>query len=313
MISLLDEFIGKMDKAALYQNFDYYGEIYHYTALKNIEPILLNAQNQIVLWASQFDCLNDISEGTIVEQRYHEVCKSLWNDGTISRKFFDLLEHITPSRNESFYISKGKTIRAYRGEYATYIASFSKNNDLLPMWNYYSKGDMFEGINLGLDVETISSNFGQSFADGKVKVSISPVIYDPDEQKKVIRNFLLEIVRNYEERFDCCVRALVSMRLTSWKMLFKQACFCHEQEVRIIVDVADKYRDILPVKYRTNSGYIIPYVEIKIDKSALRSVTLGPFRGTESQIKLQKSTLFQMLTSNQYFAKINVSNVPVRY
>ena len=87
----------------------------------------------------------------------------------------------------------------------------------------------------------------------------------------------------------------------------------YEKKVRIIVDGADKDKDILPVKYRTKSGYIIPYVEIKIDKSALRSVTLGPFRGTESQIKLQKSTLFQMLTSNQYFAKINVSNVPVRY
>lgn len=313
MASLLDEFIRKLDRAALYQNFEYHGEIYHYTALKNIEPILLNSQNQIVLWASHSECLNDISEGKVVEQRYREACKSLLDEGMISRKFYNLLEYITPSRNESFYLLQSDAIRAYRGEYTTYIASFSKNNDLLPMWNYYSKGDMFEGINLGLDAETISSNFGQPFSDGKVKVSISPVIYDPDAQKKLIGNFLLEIARNYEERFDCCVRALVSMRLTSWKMLFKQACFCHEQEVRIIVDVANKYSGILPVKYRTNSGYIIPYVEIKIDKSALRSVTLGPFRGTESQIKLQKSTLSQILTSNQYFAKINVSNVPVRY
>ena len=313
MPSLFDDFLGKMGATAFYQNFEYHGEIYHYTALKNIEPILLNSQNQIVLWASQSDCLNDISEGKVVEQRYHEVCKSLWDDGVISRKFYNLLKHITPSRNELFYLLQSDAIRAYRGEYTTYIASFSKNNDLLPMWNYYSKGDMFEGVNLGLDASTISFNFGHSFADGKVKVSISPVIYDPEEQKQVIRSFLLEVVKNYEEQFDSSVRALVSMRLTSWKMLFKQACFCHEQEVRIIVDIANKYSGILPVKYRTNSGYIIPYVEIKIDKSALRSVTLGPFRGTESQIKLQESILSQMLTSNQYYAKINVSNVPVRY
>ena len=188
MASLLDEFIRKLDRAALYQNFDYCGEIYHYTALKNIESILLNAQNQIVLWASHSECLNDISEGKVVEQRYREACKSLLDEGMISRKFYNLLEYITPSRNESFYLLQSDAIRAYRGEYTTYIASFSKNNDLLPMWNYYSKGDMFEGINLGLDVETISSNFPHFFADGKIKVSISPVIYDPEEQKNVIRN-----------------------------------------------------------------------------------------------------------------------------
>ena len=103
------------------------------------------------------------------------------------------------------------------------------------------------------------------------------------------------------------------MKLTSWKMLFKQECFSHEQEVRIIVKIVDKYKDIWPIKYRTNVGYIIPYIELPIDKYALKSVTLGPFRGSESQRRLQTEILEKMLASKQYDAKISISKVPVRY
>lgn len=313
MVSLLYEFLMKLSVNAIPDNSNYIGEIFHYTALKNIEPILLSSQNQIVLWASQFDCLNDISEGTIVEQCYRQVCDSLKTDGQITEKLHNLLSSIKPSRNELFLISENGKVRPYRGEYTTYITSFSKSNDLLPMWNYYSKGDMFEGINLGMDAEKITSNFPDFFADGKVKVSVNSVMYDPKEQKRIIKDFLLEIVRNYEKRFDSSVRATISMKLTSWKVLFKQENFSHEQEVRIIMKIANKYRNILPIKYRTNAGYIIPYIELQIDKQALKSVTLGPFCGTESQMNLQKRTLSQMLATNQYNTNINVSKVPVRY
>lgn len=313
MQSLLDEFIMKLSVKTLPNNRNYKGEIFHYTALRNIEPILLNSCNQIVLWASQFDCLNDMSEGTIVEECYREVCRSLKADNQISETLYNLLSSIKLSRNETFLVSQNGNVKAYRGEYTTYIASFSKNNDLLPMWNYYSKGDMFEGINLGLDSEKILSSFPTFFADGKIQVSINSVVYDPEEQQQIIREFLLDIIEKYEEKHESSVRAIVSTKLTSWKMLFKQKCFSHEQEVRIIVKIANKWNSVLPVKFRTTAGYIVPYIELKIDKSALKSVTFGPFRGTESQIGLQKKTLSQMLTSNQYRANINVSKVPVRY
>lgn len=310
---LLDDFVMGLSMNAIPGNINYTGEIFHYTALRSIESILLNPQDKIILWASQFDCLNDMSEGTVVEQRYNEVCKCLKSEGQISDQLFDLLSNIKPSRNETFLIDINGKIKPYRGEYTTYIASFSKNNDLLPMWNYYSKGDLFEGINLGMDAGGIISSFPTFFADGKINVCISSVVYNKIEQEQIIKKFLLEIVDKYEKRFDSSVRAVVSMKLTSWKMLFKQECFSHEQEVRIIVKVVDKYKDVWPIKYRTNAGYIIPYIELPIDKYALKSVTLGPFHGSESQRRLQMGILEKMLASKQYDAKISISKVPVRY
>ena len=166
---------------------------------------------------------------------------------------------------------------------------------------------------MGMDAGGIISSFPTFFADGKINVCISSVVYNKIEQEQIIKKFPLEIVDKYEKRFDSSVRAVVSMKLTSWKMLFKQECFSHEQEVRIIVKVVDKYKDIWPIKYRTNAGYIIPYIELPIDKYALKSVTLGPFHGSESQRRLQMGILEKMLASKQYDAKISISKVPVRY
>ncbi|OUN19221.1 DUF2971 domain-containing protein [Pseudoflavonifractor sp. An85] len=313
MKSQLEKFVMKLSMKAIPNNANYSGEIFHYTALKNIESMLLGPKDHIVLWASQFDCLNDFSEGTVVDKIYREVCHKLKNESLISEELFNAIVDVNASPNETFLVRKNGKLRIHRGEYTTYIASFSHSNDLLPMWNYYSKGDMFEGINLGMNAKSIFSNLINDFVEAGVSIEICPVIYTKEDQEKLMREFLLEIAREYDESYNHSVRAIVSMKLTSWKMLFKQKDFQHEQEVRIIVKVANKFRDVLPVKYRTNSGYIIPYIELEIDKTAMESVTLGPFRGTENQRNLQVNVLKQLLASNGYDVAILSSQVPVRY
>lgn len=316
MISLFNKFLGSLDFNILMYMPSYKGNTFHYTALQNIESILLNQQEKMILWASQFDCLNDMSEGTVVEKCYQQVCKELKDEGYISdgpKGLYSLLSDVKPSRNKLFLINENGTVKPHRGEYTTYILSFSKSSDLLPMWNYYSKGAMFEGISLGIDSKTAVSSIRNKFSNGGIETFVSPVIYNEMEQKEIIRTFLLEIIRKFHEGYEACARAIVSMKLTSWKMLFKQECFSHEQEVRLIVDVAEKYRDVLPVKYRTSSGYIVPYIELGLDKKALKSVTLGPFRGNNLQMDIQKRTLNKMLASHNYDAEIEVSDIPVRY
>ena len=123
---------------------------------------------------------------------------------------------------------------------------------------------------------------------GKINVCISSVVYNKTEQEQIIKKFLLKIVDKYEKRFDSSVRAVVSMKLTSWKMLFKQECFSHEQEVRIIVKVVDKYKDVWPIKYRTNAGYIIPYIVVLMP---MASVEFQKFQAMDSKIIKKIKTL----------------------
>lgn len=58
--------------------------------------------------------------------------------------------------------------------------------------------------------------------------------------------------------------------------VFKNEGFEHEKEVRIIIKISNKYKDRIRVNYRSDAGYIIPYIELKIDKKAVKMVALGP-------------------------------------
>ena len=61
MDSLLDKFTQKLRMSKFTMAEQYTGTIHHYTSANNINPILLNG-DRIVLWASRYDCLNDVSE-----------------------------------------------------------------------------------------------------------------------------------------------------------------------------------------------------------------------------------------------------------
>ena len=47
--------------------------IYHYTSPDGFKNILMGQKEGISLWASSYDCLNDTSEGKLVEEVYQQV------------------------------------------------------------------------------------------------------------------------------------------------------------------------------------------------------------------------------------------------
>ena len=124
---------------------------------------------------------------------------------------------------------------------------------------------------------------------------------------------ILELAGKHEKSYEPCIRAIVSMRLMALKMTFKLEHFQHEQEVRIIVKVARKYRNEIPVKYRTYGGLLIPYIELQIPKSAVKFVTLGPIQGDTVQKELQTNVLSEMMSEFGYAANSLCSQIPVRY
>lgn len=313
--SLLDEFTGNLSINAIPNNQTYSGTIFHYTSLKNINSILFNNDNTVVLWASRFDCLNDISEGKVIEKIYSQTCKKLLDEELISDETYKLFSTVTPSRNEGFLIpqSTGK-IKPERLECDIYIISFSKSYDLLSMWNYYSKGNMYEGMNIGFSSEALKKSIPENLPDGKIKCEVCSVIYEQSEQEKTIRDFLMEInQKKHLAECESSIRATISMKLTSWKMLFKDSHFKHEEEVRVIIKIPKKYKNEFNIKYRNYAGLIIPFIPIKVENVAVSQVTLGPIIGDENQKQLQKDIMHEMLVTNNYCVKEEISSIPVRY
>lgn len=313
--SFLDEFTGNLSLNAIPNNHTHNGVIYHYTSLKNIESILFNNQNKAILWSSRYDCLNDVSEGTVLEKRYKESCDELLREGLISDDTHKLFTSIKPSKHETFFIpKKDGSIKPERLECDIYVTSFSKKYDLLAMWNYYSKGSMYEGVNIGFSATELKTSIESNFPKGKVICEVCSVFYGEDEQKNLIKDVLLEISKKRDlAKNDSLIRATISMKLTSWKLLFKNFHFNHEKEVRLILKVPQKYKNEFNIKYRSYFGMIIPYIEVVFDKNTVSQVTLGPILGDEKQKTLQTNILHEMLSEKGYSVIEEISSIPIRY
>ena len=311
--SLLDRFLLNISMSAIESPKQYDGDIVHYTSINSLGSILQNQGDAFTLWASRYDCLNDITEGTVVEQRYAEVCDSLRTEGLLSEEQYQLFKSIRATRNETFMVAQNGAIHPTRCECDIYVTSFSRGSDLLAMWTHYSKGSKYEGCNIGISTNEAITTLKNIFAEGKVNIQVCPVIYDAEEQSQIIKKMVLELASKHEKSYESCIRAIVSMRLMALKMTFKLEHFQHEQEVRIIVKVARKYKNEIPVKYRAYGGLLIPYIELHIPKNAVKFVTLGPIQGDATQKELQANILREMLCEYDYSADSLCSQIPVRY
>lgn len=310
--SELDEFIKRLNINTLTSNPTYNGSLYHYTALNNLNSILMNKCNRLVLWASRYDCLNDVSEGQVINNVYTKACEKLKNENTITKELYETISTIKPNRTSLFIDVENS--RFIRCEVDTYITSFSRESDLLTMWNYYSKGNVYDGINIGLDNNAVKRSLINNSPLSGVDLQICPVIYDEDEQIKLIEDLILILKDKYVGgKDDQYLRYVIAYKLTEWKMLFKSKHFEHEKEVRIITRVGKKFNKEITVNYRNSFGYVIPYIELEFDKDSLTQVTLGPLIGDENRKTTQNDVMKELLISNGYNANVIFSEIPVRY
>lgn len=311
-ISELEQFQILMKMDAKYLPDEYFGDIFHYTSPQGFQSILFQKPNSVTLWASRFDCLNDVSEGTIAEEILREVCDDLLASNQIDEYLYGLFSKVKPPRTALLHYNEGDSLKITRPEYDRYVCSFSKNKDSLSMWNYYSKGSRYEGFNIGFYSNVLKSTL-ETFFDSIEAVSyIFPVVYDKSEQKKVIEKMLLKLKELYQKDRESQIRYIISNRLLDWSLIFKKECFKHEEEVRIIVHLAKRETKI-PVLYRMNAGYLVPYIELTIDKDCVSDVIFGPLLMDDKQKSHQVNVMEELLAAKEYSAIVDYSKIPIRF
>lgn len=318
MISV-DKFYEKFElnsKTKFHEKFmpaQYHGELYHYTSPGGLASILFGDPNAMTLRASRFDAQNDASEGKIALEVYNKVCEKF---GNISGFSVDDLKSIAPTRTLLMQSMVHGKIKTTRPECTAYICCFSKNPDSLPMWNYYSKANAYEGFNIGLDIGKINDSLSKNYKDIEVSSKIYPVIYDQQQQEELVESFLQKVLSHYRPGYETSVRYIISNQLAMWKLVFKHKCFEHEGEVRVIVSAAKATttkKSPIDIKYRANGMYIIPYIEMKLDKSCVTSLVFGPVQWDKAQKQEQDKFIKDILRQNQYSASVAYSEIPVKY
>lgn len=157
----------------------------------------------------------------------------------------------------------------------------------------------------------------QSYKDIEVRSKIYPVIYDENEQEYLVESFIKKVLSQYSPEYDSSIRYAISNQLAMWQLLFKRKYFKHEEEVRAIINVAKptlSKESPVDIQYRANGMYIIPYIEMNLDKKCVSSLMFGPQQWNEKQKNHQVKIIKDMLSRNQYLVNdVTCSKIPIRY
>ena len=296
--------------------------ISHYTSPQGLLSIL-NERGDIVLWFSQYDSLNDRSERQNVItslQKFIDI-----NIQNFPEAFITFLQSFTLSDN--IYIayendcsgdSEGNTSCHYnikQKECDTYLCCFSTSSDSLQMWNYYTKNNRYEGYSLSF----ISDFFEEAFSYGKgYKMTVAPVIYNEHRKMEIWEKLIFPLYEIYktatiEELYE--IKFVIQNYISKLQFLFKDECFMHENEVRVILQIPKDMRkntltNISTRKYRTSNGYVIPYVEVKCHPNSCCCITTAPLLEKELAINNLTDMLIQYNHPN---IKVYSSEIPIRF
>lgn len=206
------------------------------------------------------------------------------------------------------------TISPFWDEYDTYLCSFSQNKDSLPMWNYYSKSQHYEGYNIGFYIENKHAEGLSGY-----KFNIAKIIYTDTEKEELIRNLLISIAKKYADEDIKSNNSWLISWLTDYIndiiLAFKKPCFAHEEEVRMILRVPKRYRSngidrVSKRQYRENNGYIIPYVEYSFEKGMVYEIHIAPLLEPE----IAKRNVYDLLAQRDYsHVRVFLSEIPIRF
>lgn len=305
--------------------------LYHYTSPSAALSILSNSKQKhhsAILHFTRFDSLNDKNEQQEILEFLHKYCKKKLEEGIISHPVYDLLMEMD--------LSDKHMIRTYikgadgaisdeheckRIDCDVYLCCFSEADDLLPMWNYYSKSSHYEGYCIGFSNKSFQEL--KTVRDG-YDFEVYKVIYSAEEKEKLFDEFIIPFVSQYDggtEWVKMRIEQQIREFLCEFQFLFKNEAFEHEKELRAILyipknchqkNVSNGY--VSNVQYRASHGYIIPYVACTCPENSVVSVKVAPLLERE----LAEKNLTEYLTHMGYDVgpdaiTVDSSSIPIRF
>lgn len=297
--------------------------IFHYTSPEGLLGIVKD--KGLVLRFTRYDCVNDLSEGKDVMRCFDMALAASQDAGVVSPAFCGAVNPIELGISPvmSFNIDNGSLFecgddaaaRSYKPvKCEAYICCFSKDGDSLPMWNYYAKKGVYQGYNIGI-IPDLSTQMNIKLGNEAILMEMVSVIYDEPEKVSDIRRVIERAYMASEKGFsaDYC-RDIIRDELKKRMFRYKSQFFTHEGEIRFILYVPVDAPETtglnrLKIRYMSQSGYLIPYVDIIYHKQFLRRITVGPLMEKEISIR----TLETLKSNYRYSFDIVTSAVPIRY
>jgi len=196
------------------------------------------------------------------------------------------------------------------------VCSFSEESDSLSQWRAYGGSS---GFALGFSGEVLEA------ATQRLNWHLAPCIYEPDEQRALVRALVEEMVEENlsgeplgadPEEDDFLKRLGGNLRadLNKYALILKDRSFKEEREWRIISRPVFCKR----LDYREGRSLLVPYYKLPLcegdQKLRLHEIVVGPTRDAERSKSSVTSLLVSRRVVMQGIAGTNVrmSQVPYR-
>lgn len=212
------------------------GLLYHYTTMAGVLGIVSTK----TIWATHIKYLNDSMEFELAKNIGVEVAESLQKASTSDpdrRIWRDVIRGINKA---------GINIC---------VASFSEQGDLLSQWRGYASPG---GCSLGFDHAFLAS------AAAVDSWRFLPCVYDPDEQREVMREILLEVFETNmrlisDGSYDDFNGGDAAARMNQLAGIFKDRSFKEEKEWRLLSRPLSCAQEAF--KLRPGASMLVPYFE----------------------------------------------------
>ncbi len=298
--------------------------VYHYTSLNSLISIIDNE----ALYMSNCEFLNDSSEILYLRNIIKDVVENeaglYLKDPTdnYKRQFIEIVLDNFDKHVELLF----KNI---------FILSLSDSEHSTSMWNGYADND---GYRIKFKFETIfnefmSTGYHNIYSKDPRKTELvktytysNRVIYDESIQYSFVKEYLnifSDIFYHFggvcftdknETEFNNSKISEMLTNLFYFGCTFKDSCFDHEKENRIILALDHNSDDRIKYQqYRQSKSSIIPFIEIDFrmpDIIPILEIEIGP----KINIDIAEKGLQRYLESTKYNnVKITKSKIPIRY
>ena len=311
---------------------------YHYTSPDALLSIL--TQKKIRFTDSRF--MNDKSETLYVVkvlldfiEQYkskYPYCAEVVND-LLKKNDFEKLQN---AQATSVVFTQIKGLPYHRSR--KFLFCTCNEADSLNMWNYYVNNGMYQGYNIGFNMEKLLSTF-----DGEENnkldaflVYYGNVLYDEKKQMIEIEAAVRDVesyIHRYMKTEDKPDRekafAYGQIRLQYYLdtvgTFFKHPKFKSEDEYRIAIEILDeriphsleeasKYFGVhnrtMVEEFHTKKGLIVPCLSVHLPENSISRITVSPI----TEFEIAKSSIKEILDINGFKGvPIWQSTIPIRF
>ncbi len=280
------------------------------------------------LWLSDIEFLNDSTELGYAADLLHTSIRGLVNDTCDpirpdpgEHRVHHLLCAALDALESRFQIGEcresghGRSESFAMWEGLPFVASFCENGDLLSMWRGYADtgGFSIEFDTKGLleacnPISTTESTLSEEIPPSSYffTTRLTPVIYGEEELRKQFQDIIQSLTEASGNHPGVSASYSIQ-RLIPLFSTIKHPTFSEEKEIRLI---AQPTGDMTPrPSLRTGPRHLVPYQELDLPLTVIRSITVGPSPYQDRNVKALERR-FNYLP-NGVRIKIRQSEIPL--